>query len=249
MTKMLIQQYAPLFHASTDIPSFLQALSLVRNLRHLRTNCEGQSPSHRYRRSVVAYALISLRMAVERAPLQFLESLSAVNSCRAALYLRPDLGFGASPASRKRWSQIRSLTIHMESFHHHPCLPSDHFKLLHAYLQSFPELRRLVFHWKRENGLPPLSLAPEPFLQNKTKAALSPHRPGQQRLSLSPLGFHHLEKMELLNGCITNSLLCLLCLWPLPQSAGIQFPEHNPAQWNLGRHIGSINPTQGSRAL
>ncbi|KAJ5651761.1 hypothetical protein N7507_009187 [Penicillium longicatenatum] len=200
MTKLLIQQYPPLFHASTDVPSFVQALSLMRRLRHLRINCEGQPPSHRYRRSVVDYALISLRIAVERAPLQFLESLSLLSiHPGAALYLRPDLGFGASPASRKRWSQIRSLTIHMESFPHHPGLPTDHFKLLHAYLQSFPELRRLTFHWKGERGLSPLSLATEPCLQNKSKAALSQRCPSNQRLSLSPLRFRHLERMDMVN--------------------------------------------------
>lgn len=200
MTKLLIQQYPPLFHASTDVPSFVQVVSLMRNLRHLRINCEGQPPSHRYRRSVVDYALISLRIAVERAPLQFLEHLSLLSvHPGVAFYLRPDLGFGASPASRKRWSQIRSLTIHMESFHHHPGLPTDHFKLLHAYLQGFPELRRLVFHWKGERGLSPLSLATETCLQNKAKAALSQHHHGQQRLYLSPLRFRHLEKIELAN--------------------------------------------------
>ncbi|KAJ5909410.1 hypothetical protein N7504_004053 [Penicillium tannophilum] len=200
MTKLLVQQYPPLFHASTDVPSFVRALSLMRNLRHLRINCGGQPPSHRYRRSVVDYALISMRIAVERAPLQILESLSLLSvHPGVALYLRPDLSFGASPASRKRWSQIRSLTIHMESFHHHPGLPTDHFKLLHAYLQSFPELRRLVFHWKGERGLSPFSLATESCLQYKIKADLSQHRPRQERLLLSPLRFRHLEEIELAN--------------------------------------------------
>lgn len=143
----------------------------MRNLRYLQIKCQGQPPSHRYRRSVVDYALISLRIAAERAPLQFLECLSLLTvHPGVALYLRPDLGFGASPASRKRWSQIRSLTLHMESFHH-PGLPTDHFKLLNVHLQSFPELQRLVFHWRGEKGLSPLSLATEPCLQNKVEAA------------------------------------------------------------------------------
>ncbi|KAJ5538795.1 hypothetical protein N7494_008274 [Penicillium frequentans] len=182
MTKLLVRQYPPLFHASTDVPSFVQALSIMRNLRHLRINCGGQPPSHRYRRSV------------------FLESLSLLSvHPGVALYLRPDMSFGASPASRKRWSQIRSLTIHMESFHHHAGLPTDHFKLLHAYLKSFPEPRRLVFHWEGERGLSPFPLATEPCLLYMIKADLSQHRPRQQRLFLIPLRFRHLEKMELAN--------------------------------------------------
>jgi len=135
-------------------------------------------------------------------PRMALFSLLSVHP-RVALYLQPDLGFGASPASRKRWSQIRSLTLHMESFHH-PGLLTDHFKLLHVYLQSFPELRRLVFHWRGEKGLSPLSLATEPCLQNKVEAALSQHRPSQQRLSLSPLRFRPLEEKKLANA-ITNA--------------------------------------------
>ncbi|CAI7678536.1 unnamed protein product [Penicillium pancosmium] len=45
--------YPPLFHAATDVRAFVKALSSIPNLRHLRINCEGQPPSHRYRRSIV----------------------------------------------------------------------------------------------------------------------------------------------------------------------------------------------------
>lgn len=49
--------------------------------------------------------------------LPLLESLSLLPVHAAATsYLRPDMGFGGSPISRKRWSQIRNLTIHMDSF-------------------------------------------------------------------------------------------------------------------------------------
>ncbi|KAJ5593898.1 uncharacterized protein N7459_000106 [Penicillium hispanicum] len=173
MTDLLIKQYPPLFHAATDIPSFVRAMSLMKNLRHLRIISEGQPHSHRYRRSVVDYALISLRMAVELAPLASLSSLSLLSVHPAAvLYLQPNLGFGTSPGSRKRWSQIRHLTIHMASFPHEVERPTDHFKLLHAYLQSFPRLRRLVFHWEGEKSLSPLSLATEPGLQRSSKSPL-----------------------------------------------------------------------------
>jgi hypothetical protein len=160
MTDLLIKQYPPLFHAATDVPSFIRVLSLLHNLRHLRVTCEGQPPSHRYRRSVVDYALISLRIAVEQVPLKCFDSLSLLSVHPAVvLYLQPNLGFGASPASRKRWSQVRHLTIHMESFPYQAGAPTDHFKLLHAYLQSFTALRTLVFHWKGGMGFSPLSLA------------------------------------------------------------------------------------------
>ncbi|KAJ5679844.1 hypothetical protein N7462_008088 [Penicillium macrosclerotiorum] len=162
MTSWLVQQYPPVFHAATDIPSFVRALSMMENLRHLRINCAGQLPSHRYRRSAVDYALISLRIAIERAPRIALDTVSLQSVHPAAVfYLQPNGGFGASPASRKRWSQVRHLTVHMESFPHHVGLPTDHFKLIHAYLQSFSELRTLAFHWIGERGPSPVSLATE----------------------------------------------------------------------------------------
>ncbi|KAJ5087363.1 hypothetical protein N7456_010979 [Penicillium angulare] len=200
MTDLLVQQYPPLFHTATDIFAFERALSFMRNIRHLRISCQGQPPSHRYRRSVVDYALISLRVAVERAPLPLLESLSLLPvHPAAALYLRPDMGFGGSPASRKRWSQIRSLTIHMDSFQYHHGLPTDHFKLLHAYLQSFPELRKLVFHWVGEKNLSPLTLASEPYLQSTANSIESAPCYSNRSSSLRGLRFHHLEQIELAN--------------------------------------------------
>ncbi|KAJ5905082.1 uncharacterized protein N7473_001998 [Penicillium subrubescens] len=174
MTDLLLKQYPPLFHAATDVPSFVRVLSLMKNLRHLRITCEGQPPSHRYRRSVVDYTLISLRIAAEQ----------------------PNLGFGASPASRKRWSQIRHLTIHMESFPYQAGSPTDHFKLLHAYLQSFPGLRTIVFHWKGARGLSPLSLASEPCLQNAAnkRSRQADGRHGSQ--FLRPLRLPYLQEIE-----------------------------------------------------
>ncbi|GLI75806.1 hypothetical protein PoHVEF18_004072 [Penicillium ochrochloron] len=200
MTDLLLKQYPPLFHAATDVPSFVRVLSLMKNLRHLRITCEGQPPSHRYRRSVVDYALISLRIAVEQVLLKYLDSLSLLSVHPAAvLYLQPNLGFGASPASRKRWSQIRHLTIHMDSFPYQAGSPTDHFKLLHAYLQSFPELRTLAFHWKGERGLSPVSLASEPCLQNAANKRLrrSDGRHGSQ--FLRPLRLPYLQEIELVN--------------------------------------------------
>ncbi|CEO59791.1 hypothetical protein PMG11_04447 [Penicillium brasilianum] len=200
MTDLLVKQYPPLFHAATDIPSFVRVLSSMKNLRHLRITCEGQPPSHRYRRSVVDYALISLRIAVEQASLRFLNSLSLISVHPAAvLYLQPNLGFGASPASRKRWSQIRYLTIHMESFPYRAGSPTDHFKLLDAYLQSFPELRTLEFHWKGERGLSPISLASEVYLRNATNERSRQSDTSKRSHFLRPLKLPYLQEVELVN--------------------------------------------------
>ncbi|OQE17804.1 hypothetical protein PENFLA_c023G06384 [Penicillium flavigenum] len=47
MTELLVKQYPPLFHASTNIPSFVQALTMMRGLQHLRISCEGQQSNKR----------------------------------------------------------------------------------------------------------------------------------------------------------------------------------------------------------
>ncbi|KAJ6157886.1 hypothetical protein N7470_005478 [Penicillium chermesinum] len=56
----------PLCHAATDVPSFFHALSLMGGLSHPKVVFGGQLSGHRYRRNVVDYALISLRIAVEQ---------------------------------------------------------------------------------------------------------------------------------------------------------------------------------------
>jgi hypothetical protein len=206
MADLLVKQYPPLFHASTNVASFVQAMKMMTGLRHLRISCEGQIPSHRYRRSVVDYALISLRIAIEQAPLKDLHTLSLLSIHPGAmLYLRPNPGFGTSPASCKRWSQIRKLTVHMTSFSHEAGQPTDHLKLLHAYLGSFPAVQRLVFHWEGERGLSPLSIATEPSLNRAPNEKPNQVRPQRCASPLPPLKFPHLQRMELVNATMDAS--------------------------------------------
>ncbi|KAJ5260933.1 hypothetical protein N7524_008566 [Penicillium chrysogenum] len=136
---------------------------------------------------------------------RFPHSVIIVSPPRAVLYLGPAPGFGASPASRKRWSQVRKLTVQMSSFGHEPGQPTDHLKLLHAYLGSFPSLQRLVFHWEGERGLSPLSLATEPSLSSTAKGKPTQAYPQRCALPLRPLKFQHLQQMELVNATMDAS--------------------------------------------
>jgi hypothetical protein len=109
------------------------------------------------------YGLISLRVALEQAPLQKLEALSLLPiHPDGLLYLRPVMGFGTSPVSRKRWTQIQTLTIHMESFPYELSQSMDRLKIIHSYLKEFSNLRGFIFHWKGTKGPNPLSLATVP---------------------------------------------------------------------------------------
>ncbi|KAJ5505314.1 hypothetical protein N7453_004271 [Penicillium expansum] len=145
-------------------------------------------------------------MAIEQAPLKDLHTLSLLSvHPGAVLYLRPAPGFGASPASCKRWSPIRKLTVHMTSFDHEPGQPTDHLKRLHAYLGRFSSLQRLVFHWEGERGLSPLSLAIEPSLNSRAKGKPSQACPQRCVLPLRPLKFQHRQQMELVNATMDAS--------------------------------------------
>ncbi|KAK2739214.1 hypothetical protein FQN57_006657 [Myotisia sp. PD_48] len=200
MTDLLTKQYPPIFHAATNIPSFIRAFKSFTSLKHLTVSCPGQTPSYRYRRSAVDYALISLRIAIEQVPLKSLKSLSLLPIHPGALlYLRPNIGFGVSPAGQKRWAQIKTLKIVMNSFPFGPGQPVDQLKLIHTYLQGFSRLSRLFFRWEGEKGPCPVSLATEPCLvEDKYLGPIYPSL-NQPRCRLRPLKFPSLRHIEIEN--------------------------------------------------
>ena len=195
MTDLLVKQYNPIFHAATNIPSFIRAFSAICNLKHLRISCRGQESSQRYRRSTVDYFLISIRVAVERCKLPALDTLTlAPIHPGAVLYLHPIMGIGARPNSVKVWQQIRRLSIEMDGYPLESRAPGDHHKILHSYLHVFSSsLRRLKFRWLGFKGPCPISLGAESSLQTPSPPLACPKR---CHLALRPLKFKHLRHME-----------------------------------------------------
>ncbi|KAJ4292741.1 hypothetical protein N0V90_009404 [Kalmusia sp. IMI 367209] len=210
MTNLLIQQYPPLFHAATNVPAFVAAFSELVNLAHLKISCPGHDNAPRNRRSAVDYALISLRIAVERAPMYSLHSLSLHPVHPGGLlYLHPMHGFGSTPSSAKRWSQIRSLSICMESLSPAPkarMQSLEHLRILHAYLRTLSRgLTRLFFRWKGERGPSPLSLDKEPcMLPYESSEYMHPSQRGEVR-GPRPLRFSRLRHMELENAVMDSA--------------------------------------------
>ena len=206
VTELLVQQYPPLFHAAANVPTFIKAFSMLSKVTHLIISTPGQEPSCRYRRSIVDYALISLRIAVERNAWRKLDTLSlqAVHPS-AVHYLNPHVGYGARPDSPRRWRQIRNLVIHMESFEYDHNLVDagpDHLKHLHFYLQTFSStVSHLTFHWLGEKGLFPLSLSSENILEPSSPRQACPQR---CHLALKPLKFDKLTFMTVDN-VVTDS--------------------------------------------
>lgn len=204
---LLIKHYPPLFHAATNVPAFARAMVAMPNLRELHVSCPGQGQGQRYRRDVVDYALISLRIAVEQANPSMLQTL-ALNDVHpaAAFYLRPQLTYGASPASTRVWRRIKKLNIAMESFSYGRDFPSDHLKVLHTYLQSFPSLEHLSFRWLGEKGPCPLSLDAEPCTSRPVSLDCAKACPKSCVLpSCKPIKFRQLRNMELENATLDAS--------------------------------------------
>ena len=199
MNDLLVKQYPPLFHDAAKVSAFIQAFSAMPNLKHLEVSCPGQPPEERQRRSVVDYALISLRIAVERSNLSRLEKLTLSPIHPGAMqYLNPSLGFGVNPRSTKRWRQIRQLSIHMDTIESGS--PVDHLKFLHSYLQNFaPFLTEFNFRWQgssEKKGPCPVSLATESCIQATSH---SHECPGKCRLPLPCLQFEKLRNTEIMN--------------------------------------------------
>jgi hypothetical protein len=163
---ILMQQYPPLFHAATNVPSFINALKHLPNMRHLTIRTPGQNPKERYRRDIVDYALISLRISIERTSLPQLckLSLSSVHPS-AFTYLRPISSLGALPSSTRRWRQIRKLHISVESWDFYgPCPGLDHLKMIDDYIRVLgPNLQKFSFTWLGRKGPCPLALTADPL--------------------------------------------------------------------------------------
>jgi hypothetical protein len=211
MQDLLVKQYPPLFHAATNVPAFVAAFSELVNLTHLKVSCPGFNIAPRNCRSAVDYALISLRIAIERAPLYSLSSLS-LHPIHAGglLYLHPMHGFGSTASSAKRWGQIRRLSICMESI---PFSSSsmrvraqslEHLRILHAYLRTLSRgLTRLFFRWKGERGPSPLSLDREPCMLPIQEECMHPSMRGEVK-GPRPLKFSRLRYMELENAVMDS---------------------------------------------
>jgi hypothetical protein len=120
-------------------------------------------------------------------------------------------GFGSTPQSAKRWSQIRRLSICMESI---PLSETsararaqslEHLRILHAYLRTLSRgVTRLFFRWKGERGPSPLSLDREPCMQPIDEEDLHPSMRGEVK-GPRPLKFSRLRYMTLENAVMDST--------------------------------------------
>lgn len=224
-TDLLIKQYPPLFHAATNTDAFVRVVSTFINLSHLKISCPGESSTHiSTQRSVVDYVLISLRIAFERTCLNSLQTMTLLHMDPCKLpYLLPTSNRDVRPASRRTWSMIRTLKMHL------PCprqarSESSTLKSLHDYLGHFAHLEHFDFCWAGGKGPSPLPLSFSDLFPKSprrhpsvTRAAISPpssrhpvHRPRDNhqvdpRPQASPSLFPHLTHLSIENAILPAS--------------------------------------------
>ncbi|KAL7814674.1 hypothetical protein V8C44DRAFT_363594 [Trichoderma aethiopicum] len=213
---ILTQQYPPLFHAATNVPSFIYALNHVPNMRHLTIRCPGQDPRERYRRDIVDYALISLRIAVERSPMTKLTKLSLTSLHPAAFnYLRYINGIGSVPSASRRWQQITKLHVSVEAWDFYgPCPGLDHLKVMDDYIRGFaPGLEKLTFAWVGAKGPCPIALSSDPLFAPPRSAkklfheVTSPMSPLPTRPPRCPIHFPKLRYLQIRNATMNSPQL------------------------------------------
>ncbi|UKZ92084.1 uncharacterized protein TrAFT101_007053 [Trichoderma asperellum] len=215
--EILTQQYPPLFHAATNVPSFIHAMDHVPNMRHLTVRCPGQDPRERYRRDIVDYALISLRIAIERSPMTKLNKLSLSSLHPSAFnYLRYINGIGSLPSANRRWQQIKKLHITVESWDFYGPSPGlDHLKVLDDYIRCFSErLDKFTFAWIGAKGPCPIALSADPLFappRSATKKLFhevtSPMSPLPVRPPRSPIHFPKLRYLQIRNAAMNSPQL------------------------------------------
>ncbi|KAH9434962.1 hypothetical protein MCOR27_002793 [Pyricularia oryzae] len=209
---VLTQQYPPLFHSATNVPSFINAFKHLPNMRHLTIRCPGQDAKERYRRDIVDYALISLRISIERAPLDKLNklTLSSVHPS-AFIYLRHAPGFGCLPSASRRWRQIRKLYMQVDSWDFYGPSPGlDHLKMIEDYIRHLaPNLSKFSFTWLGRKGPCPVALSGDPLfapprsskkLFNEVTSPMSPLPPCPGR---KPIAFPRLKQLTIRNATMS----------------------------------------------
>lgn len=204
-TEILTRQWPTLFHAATNIPAFIRAFSAFINLSHLKISCPGYDGAVRNERTIVDFALISVRIAVERTCLNGLErlTLSPIHPS-GILYLSPTLGYGATPRSVGRWKRVKDLTISTYLPVGRPQPDGkDHFKLLQNYIRNFQSnLTTFKFCWIGEKGPMPTRRSKEHLTLDGHDISSIPQRqdfPPTKRRALPPLHFAELEFAEFEN--------------------------------------------------
>lgn len=194
IAELLTRQYPPLFHAATNVQSFVNTMSSLINLQHLKisrrrvdetTSCRAQGVD------IMEVALTSLLYAVERAKLKHLDTITLSNLWHTDIVALSSLVMRASPGSAKRWSNVHVLDVSMTSGIN-SSIKNDQLKLLREHIRGYKGLRRFTFRWIGTRGPSPL---PELVLEQKNLHPAFREASPSSSMALFP----HLEYLTLSN--------------------------------------------------
>jgi hypothetical protein len=150
----------------------------------------------------VDYALISLRIALEKTKLPELSKLSLSIHPSALLYFRPMLGIGPSPAGTRWWRQIRELELTIDSWDFNIPNPRlDLFKIIRDFIRFLsPNLVGVSFTWNGRPGPCPFTLySTSPFTPTVGECLLL------AATTKMDLVFPQLRYMQVRNCCMTKA--------------------------------------------
>ncbi|KAF8475784.1 hypothetical protein BDZ91DRAFT_649855 [Kalaharituber pfeilii] len=166
MDELVLQKYGILMRAAVDTGSFVEALRMMPNVTKIIVSCPGMPIGEPGRRSIVDYALWSLRIAIERSGPQGLRSLhlDPVHMTGLQYFLPGAMALGSKIDGHKAWTNIRSLTLNISAWR--PLAKAGNgsryitnLKFLHQYMEYFKFVRKLKFAWTPEaRGVCPLTL-------------------------------------------------------------------------------------------
>jgi hypothetical protein len=147
IAELLIRQYPRLFHAATNVQSFISTMSCLTNLQHLRVHCLGEGEPMQRRAQgtdIMEIAVTSLLYAVEQARFKHLDTVTLSNIWHTDIAALSSLAMSANPSFAKRWSTVRVLNMSM-SLGTNSTVKIDQLKLLREYIRSYKGVRRLSF--------------------------------------------------------------------------------------------------------
>lgn len=167
---LALHNYGILLMAALDAPQFKRALACMVDIKTLIVSCPGAPMGEPGRRCVVDYALLSLRMAIERARPQKLRKivLDPLHLTGLQYFLPGVLAVGSVIDSRRIWSKVTTLTMTVSAWKElangSPTLYKTQLKFLHQFLEYFNNVEDLKFTWTREaRSLCPLTLDLIPY--------------------------------------------------------------------------------------
>ncbi|KAI5797398.1 hypothetical protein DFH27DRAFT_612102 [Peziza echinospora] len=202
---LALQNYGIIIFAAIDHAAFTQAIKSMKKLVSIRISCPGYPMGQPGQRSIVDYALWSLRIALERARPEGLRKLilSPVHLSGIQYLLPGTFPAEESVESKEVWNSISSLTMDLSSWRQLATSGDDlvyatNLGFLHQFLEHSKNIKQFEFSWMGGGkSVCPLTL--DTLLYTEASGISAPsHR---------PLTFPRLASVKIRNIAVESRLL------------------------------------------